>query len=68
MATLTGTWTSSCEATGAKPLTSTSSQLILNAEVERYKSGIWKFKAFATVGGDIVCQADLLCALRKKEV
>jgi 3-hydroxyacyl-[acyl-carrier-protein] dehydratase len=42
-------------------------QLILNAEVERYKSGIWKFKAFAMVGEDIVCQADLLCALRKKE-
>ena len=43
-------------------------QLILNAEVERYKSGIWKFKAFAMVGEDIVCQADLLCALRKKKV
>jgi 3-hydroxyacyl-[acyl-carrier-protein] dehydratase len=42
-------------------------QLILNAEVERYKSGIWKFKAFACVGDDIVCQADLLCALRKRE-
>jgi 3-hydroxyacyl-[acyl-carrier-protein] dehydratase len=42
-------------------------QLILNAEVERYKSGIWKFKAFALVGEDIVCQADLLCALRKRE-
>jgi 3-hydroxyacyl-[acyl-carrier-protein] dehydratase len=42
-------------------------QLILNAEVERYKSGIWKFKAFAMVGDDIVCQADLLCALRKRE-
>ena len=42
-------------------------QLILNAEVERYKSGIWKFKAFAMVGEDIVCQADLLCALRKRE-
>jgi 3-hydroxyacyl-[acyl-carrier-protein] dehydratase len=43
-------------------------QLILNAEVERYKSGIWKFKAFAMVGDDIVCQADLLCALRNREV
>jgi len=42
-------------------------QLILNAEVERYKSGIWKFKVFAMVGEDIVCQADLLCALRKRE-
>jgi 3-hydroxyacyl-[acyl-carrier-protein] dehydratase len=42
-------------------------QLILNAEVDRYKSGIWKFKAHATVGDDIVCQAELLCALRKKE-
>lgn len=43
-------------------------QLILNAQVERYKSGIWKFKAFAMVGDDMVCQADLLCALRKREV
>jgi 3-hydroxyacyl-[acyl-carrier-protein] dehydratase len=42
-------------------------QLILNAEVERYKSGIWKFKAFAQVGDDVVCSADLLCALRKRE-
>jgi 3-hydroxyacyl-[acyl-carrier-protein] dehydratase len=42
-------------------------QLILNAEVDRYKSGIWKFKAFATVGNDTVCQADLLCAIRKRE-
>lgn len=41
-------------------------QLVLNAEVERYKSGIWKFKAFATVDNDLVCQAELLCALRKK--
>jgi 3-hydroxyacyl-[acyl-carrier-protein] dehydratase len=42
-------------------------QLILNAEVDRYKSGIWKFKAHACVGDDIVCQAELLCALRKRE-
>jgi 3-hydroxyacyl-[acyl-carrier-protein] dehydratase len=42
-------------------------QLILNAEVDRYKSGIWKFRAHATVGDDIVCQAELLCALRKRE-
>ena len=41
-------------------------QLILNALVERYKSGIWKFKAFATVNEEIVCEAELLCALRKK--
>ena len=41
--------------------------MILDAEVERYKSGIWKFKAQATVNGELVCQADLLCALRKKE-
>ena len=43
-------------------------QLILDAVVERYKSGIWKFKAVASVGEDLVCQADLLCALRKRDL
>lgn len=41
-------------------------QLILNAEVERYKAGIWKFKVFASVDNEIVAQADLLCAIRQK--
>ncbi|MEI7530655.1 MAG: 3-hydroxyacyl-ACP dehydratase FabZ [Betaproteobacteria bacterium] len=41
-------------------------QLILNAVVDRYKSGIWKFKSFATVNDEIVCSAELLCTVRSK--
>lgn len=42
-------------------------QLILNAKVERCMRGIWKFKAFATVNEELVCEAELLCTVRKKE-
>lgn len=41
-------------------------QLILNAKVERYMRGIWKFKVFATVNEDTVCEAELMCTVRKK--
>jgi 3-hydroxyacyl-[acyl-carrier-protein] dehydratase len=41
-------------------------QLILNASVERHMRGIWKLKAFATVDGELACEADLMCAVRKK--
>jgi 3-hydroxymyristoyl/3-hydroxydecanoyl-(acyl carrier protein) dehydratase len=42
-------------------------QLILNASIERFKGGIWKFKTFATVNDVIVTEADLMCTIRKKE-
>jgi len=42
-------------------------QLILNASIERFKSGIWKFKTFATVNDVVVTEADLMCTIRKKE-
>ena len=42
-------------------------QLILNASIVRFKSGIWKFKTFATVNDVVVTEADLMCTIRKKE-
>jgi 3-hydroxyacyl-[acyl-carrier-protein] dehydratase len=42
-------------------------QLILNALIERFKGGIWKFKTFATVNDVVVTEADLMCTIRKKE-
>ena len=42
-------------------------QLILNASIERFKSGIWKFKTLATVNDVVVTEADLMCTIRKKE-
>ena len=41
-------------------------QLILNASIERFKGGIWKFKTFATVNDVVVTEADLMCTIRKK--
>jgi 3-hydroxyacyl-[acyl-carrier-protein] dehydratase len=40
-------------------------QLILEAAIERVKAGIYKFKARASVDGETVVEADLMCTLRK---
>lgn len=40
-------------------------QLILHAEIERYMRGIWKFKAYATVDGNVVTEAQLMCTVKK---
>ena len=40
-------------------------QLILEASIERSKSGIYKYKTRATVDGNIVAEADLMCTMRK---
>ncbi len=40
-------------------------QLILNVELLRMKSGIFKFKADATVDGVLAVEAELTCAIRK---
>jgi 3-hydroxyacyl-[acyl-carrier-protein] dehydratase len=40
-------------------------QLLLNAEVERARAGIYKYKAWATVGQDVAVEAELMCAMRK---
>jgi 3-hydroxyacyl-[acyl-carrier-protein] dehydratase len=40
-------------------------QLILEVELDRMKSGIFKFKARAKVGDEIAVEAELLCTMRK---
>jgi 3-hydroxyacyl-[acyl-carrier-protein] dehydratase len=40
-------------------------QLILEAAIDRMKAGIYKFKARASVDGETVVEADLMCTLRK---
>ncbi|HCH23761.1 MAG TPA: 3-hydroxyacyl-[acyl-carrier-protein] dehydratase FabZ [Oceanospirillaceae bacterium] len=40
-------------------------QLILNAAILSEKRGIWKFECKATVDGDLVASATILCADRK---
>ena len=40
-------------------------QLILEVELDRMKSGIFKFKARAKVGGEIAVEAELMCTMRK---
>ena len=39
-------------------------QLILDVVLERMKSGIFKFKAHATVDGELAVEAGLLCTVR----
>lgn len=39
-------------------------QLILEVELLRSKAGIFKFKAQATVGGEIATEAELMCTMR----
>lgn len=40
-------------------------QLRLEAKVIRAKRGIWKFACRATVGNDLACEAEIICAERK---
>ena len=40
-------------------------QLILEAELERMKAGIFKFKAWARVGDELAVEAELMCTMRK---
>jgi len=42
-------------------------QLVLLVLLERSKSGIFKFKAKATVGDELACEAGLMCAVRTLE-
>ncbi len=46
-----------------KPVTA-GDQLHLHIELLRQIRGIWKFKAEARVGGEIVAEAELMCAKR----
>jgi 3-hydroxyacyl-[acyl-carrier-protein] dehydratase len=40
-------------------------QLILEAQIDRAKSGIYRYKTQALVDGQVVAQADLMCTMRK---
>jgi 3-hydroxyacyl-[acyl-carrier-protein] dehydratase len=40
-------------------------QLILEAHVDRVKSGIWKYKVRASVDGETAVEAELMCTKRK---
>jgi 3-hydroxyacyl-[acyl-carrier-protein] dehydratase len=39
-------------------------QLVMDVEILRHKSGIFKFKGTARVGEDIACEAELMCTMR----
>ncbi|MCK6419918.1 MAG: 3-hydroxyacyl-ACP dehydratase FabZ [Aquabacterium sp.] len=40
-------------------------QLVLEATIERAKSGIFKYKARASVDGETAVEAELMCTMRK---
>lgn len=40
-------------------------QLILEAVIDRAKSGIYRYKTTGSVDGQVVVQADLMCTMRK---
>jgi 3-hydroxyacyl-[acyl-carrier-protein] dehydratase len=40
-------------------------QLILEAAIDRQKAGVYRYKTRATVEGHLVCEADLMCTMRK---
>ena len=40
-------------------------QLVLTITIDRVRGGIWKFKGVASVGDDVACEAELMCAMRQ---
>jgi 3-hydroxyacyl-[acyl-carrier-protein] dehydratase len=42
-------------------------QLMLEVEIDRVRSGIWKYKARAKVGEELAVEADLMCTMRRVE-
>jgi 3-hydroxyacyl-[acyl-carrier-protein] dehydratase len=40
-------------------------QLILEAEIDRAKAGIYRYKTRATVDGHLAVEAELMCTMRK---
>ena len=40
-------------------------QLVLEASIERAKSGIYKYKTRASVGGETAVEAELMCTMRR---
>jgi 3-hydroxyacyl-[acyl-carrier-protein] dehydratase len=39
-------------------------QLIMDVTLDRMKAGIFKFKGTARVGGQLACEAELMCTMR----
>jgi 3-hydroxyacyl-[acyl-carrier-protein] dehydratase len=42
-------------------------QLMLEVSIDRVRSGIWKYKARATVDGELAVEAELMCTMRRIE-
>lgn len=42
-------------------------QLIMEVSISANKRGIWKFSAQAKVDGQVACEAELMCTVRKLE-
>jgi 3-hydroxyacyl-[acyl-carrier-protein] dehydratase len=40
-------------------------QLMLEAAIDRVRGGIYKYKAKATVAGEVAAEAELMCTMRK---
>ena len=40
-------------------------QLVMDVTLERSKAGIYKFKAVARVDGEVACEAELMCTMRR---
>lgn len=40
-------------------------QLVMETTVDRARGGIYKFHSVATVDGELACEADLMCTVRK---
>ena len=40
-------------------------QLMMEVSIERAKAGIFKFKGVTRVNGEIACEADLMCTMRR---
>lgn len=40
-------------------------QLVLNVKIDRILKGIWKYKGVATVDGEVVAEASMMCILKE---
>ena len=40
-------------------------QLVLEITIDRVRAGIWKFKAIASVDGEVAAEAELMCTMRQ---
>ena len=40
-------------------------QLVLDVAIDRVRAGIWKYRARASVGEELACEAELMCTMRR---